>query len=485
MNTKIKPIATSPQVTLSLGDGKPLVVSKNGGNLTPFGGLPLIGKVERTFKLVAGATERLKDHRTQSLIDHQLFDTMLARVAQIAAGLADANDADFVRADAGLKKALGRDPEAGLDGPSQPTFSRFENSVGEKDLKALGDWLVDYYIKCRARPPKRIILYCDGSSVPTHGNQEGAIYRGGKYRKEMYFPLFVFDHTGWLLMAELREGDQGEVKRGCTALIAIITKLQAAWPGVKIGVRADAAFASPKLFNWLEANGVDYAIGIAGNHAIATLAVDYHRQARQKFKRKHGAPQFIGTEGKRKKHKIHAKIRRMKTKQRQDATTDWQHRRVRVYGEVSYRSRTWKFDRRVICRCDFTDGGLECRYVVTNISHGLPQHIYENDYCPHANVERSIKEFKNGLLLRLSCQTFNANAFRVILHGLAYQLLYHLRQFLRPTLQKLSIESIRKMFITVAAKVSCSERRVYWGLSNTYAHAVDFLRLCRKLDRAG
>jgi hypothetical protein len=485
LKIKSKSSLASAQVTLSLGDGKPLVVSRNGGNLTPLGGLPLVGKVERMFKLVAGAAERLKDHRTQSFIDHQLFDTMLARVSQIAAGLADGNDADLARADAGLKKTLGRDPETGLDGPSQPTFSRFENSVDKKDLQALGHWLVEYYIRCRTKPPRRIILYCDGSAVQTHGNQEGAIYRGGKYRKEMYFPLFVFDHTGWLLMAELREGDQGEVKRGHTALVAIIKKLQTAWPGVKIGVRADAAFASPKLFNWLEAKGVDYAIGIAGNHAIASLAVDYHRQARKKFKRKHGEPQFTGTNGKRNKHKIHAKIRRMKKEQRKDAIADWQQRRVRVYGEVSYKSRTWKFDRRVICRCDYTDVGLECRYVVTNISIGCPQNIYENDYCPHANVERSLKEFKNGLLLRLSCQTFNANAFRVILHGLAYQLLYHLRQFLRPTLQKLSIESIRKMFINVAAKVSVSERRVYWRLSNTYAYAVDFLRLCRKLDRAG
>jgi hypothetical protein len=260
----------------------------------------------------------------------------------------------------------------------------------------------------------------------------------------MYFPLFIFDHTGWLLAAELREGDQGEVKRGRTALMGVIKKLKKAWPGVKIGVRADAAFASPKLFKWLEAQGVDYAIGIAGNFAIATLAVDYHRESRKKFKRKYGDPQFIGTNGKRKKHKIHAKIQRMEKQQRKEALADWHQRRVRVYGEVSYRARTWMLDRRVICRCDYTDGGLDCRYVVTNITLGDPQYIYEAEYCPHANVERSIKEFKNGFHLRLSCEKFTANAFRVILHGLAYQLLYHLRQLLRPPLQNLSMENVRK-----------------------------------------
>lgn len=484
MNTKTKPMKTAPQVTLSLGDGKPLVLSKNGGNLTTLGGLPLLGKVERLVRLIAGACERLQDHRTQSLIDHKLFDAISARVLSIAAGMPAADDADSIRKDAALKKALLHDPETGQDAPSQSTYCRIENAIDDRDLEAMHKWLVDYYIRCRRKPPRRIVLYCDGSAVQTYGHQQGAIYRGGKYKKDMYFPLFIFDSTGWLLLAELREGDQGEVKRGKTALAGIIKRLKSMWPGVSIGVRADAGFASPWLYKWLEANNVDYAIGIAGNFAIASLSLDYFREAQRKFKRKFGKPDFIGPEGRRKKQQIHAKIQRMQKDQKKDALTDWHGRRVRVFGEISYRARTWKIDRRVICRCDYTDSGLECRYVVTNMAAQCPQHLYEIDYCIHANVERSIKEFKNGLLLRLSCEQFNANAFRLLLHGLAYQLLYHLKQFLPKKLQKLSIESVRKMFINVAAKVSCSERRVYWALSDKYAHAVDFLRLCRKLARA-
>jgi hypothetical protein len=485
LNTQTKPIETSPQVTLSLGDGKPLVISKNGGNLTPLGGLPLLGKVERLCGLIKGASERLKDHRTKSLVDHELFDALCARIYSIGGGKPTADDADSIRCDAALKKAIGHDPEEGQDGPSQPTHCRIENAIDDKDLQAMHDWLVDYFIRCRRKPPRRIVLYCDGSAVETYGNQQGAIYRGGKYGKEMYFPLFIFDSSGWLLLAELREGDQGEVKRGKTALIAVIKRLKDIWPQVRIGVRADAGFNSPWLFKWLEYYNVDYAIGIAGNHAVTSLAAQYFSQAQKKFQRKFGKAVFTGADGKRKRQKIHATIRRMKKDQRKDAIADWKHRRVRIYGEISYKAGTWKSDRRVICRCDYTDNGLDCRYVVTNITAGDPRYLYEQEYCPHANVERSIKEFKNGLLLRLSCEKFTANAFRVYLHAFAYMLLYHLRQFLRPKLQSLSIESIRKMFINVAAKVICSERRVYWALSNTYAHAVDYLRLCRKLARAG
>lgn len=485
MNKKLTAIKPSAQVTLSLGDGQSLAVSRGGGNLTPFGGMPIIRKVENLVKLVSGASERLEDHRTQGLIDHGKFDIVFAQVLQIIAGLPDTNDAQLVSGDASLKKALLRHPEEGLDGPSQSTQCRFQNDVTENDLRRLYDWLVDYYLRSKTKKPRRVVLYCDGSAVETYGNQQGAIYRGGKYKKEMYFPLFIFDSTGWLLLAELREGDQGEIKRGQLALIAVIKKLKERWPGVRIGVRADAAFASPKLFKWLEASNVDYAIGIAGNFAVATAASEYHRDAKGRFIRKFGAPQFTGTNGKRKKQKIHAKIRRMEKGRKKDALEDWKKRRVRVYGEVSYRARTWQIDRRVICRCDYTDDGLQCRYVVTNIKFADPAYLYEQEYCPHANVERSIKEFKNGLQLKLSCEQFTANAFRVILHGLAYQLLYHLRCFLQPKLHSLSIESIRKMFINVTVRVECSARRVYWALSDTYQFATDFLRLCRKLARAG
>lgn len=473
------------QVTLSLDDGKPLVVGGGGGNLTAFGGLPLVRKVEKMFNLVAGAAERVKDHRTQALIDHNQFDLLFARVVQIAAGLADGNDADLVRADAALKKALGRDPEQGLDGPSQPTYSRFENSIDDEDLERLFDFLLDYYIRTHGKAPRRLVLYADGTAVETHGKQEGAVYRGGKYKKEMLFPLVVFDQSGWLLVAELREGDKGEAPSALPLLTKVINRLKEAWPHVKIGLRLDAGFPCPDLFDWCERNNIDYVVGIAGNFAITSKAADYLREAKRKFIHKYGEPLFVGRKGKRKKQRIHAKIRRMPKDQRMDAEADWKRRRVRVYGEVLYQSRTWSDYRRIICRIDYTDDGVHSRYLVTNITWGYPGQIYEQEYCPHASVELCIKELKNNLLLRLSCCEFNANAFRLILHALAYQLLYHLRQFLPPAFQKLSLETIRKMFILVAVRVSCSARRVYWALSDTYVYARDFLRLCNRLARAG
>jgi len=473
------------QVTVNLGDGKPMVVGGGGGNLTGLAGLPLLRKVEHMFKLVEGANNRLKDHRTESLIDHNKFDLWFTRVTQIAAGLPACNDADLLMEDAGLLKALGRDPEEGLNGPSQPTLCRFENSLDHEDLEDLSEFLVDYYIKTHRKVPRRLVLYADGTAVETHGMQQGAVRRGGKYKMEMLFPLLVFDETGWLLAAELREGDKGEAPSGTAIIKKLVQRLQEAWPHVKIGLRLDAGFPCPDLFNWCERHDIDYIVGIAGNFAIASKAADYLREAKRKFVHKHGEPQFIGRNGKRKKQKIHAQIRRMPKEQRMDAEGAWKERRIRLYGEILYQSRTWKNERRIICRIDYTDDGVHSRYLVTNLDWGSPQKIYEQEYCPHARVELCIKELKNSLTLRLSCSEFNANAFRLFLHALAYQLLYHLRQFLPPRFQKLSLESIRKMFLTVTARVTCSSRRVYWALSDTYIYTKDFLRLCKKLARAG
>jgi len=80
--------------------------------------------------------------------------------------------------------------------------------------------------------------------IKTYGAQEGAIYRGGKYKQTMYFPLKIFCGD-WLLATVLRRGDQSEAKTILDSLTMVVGKLRAKWPGLKITVRLDAAFGSP------------------------------------------------------------------------------------------------------------------------------------------------------------------------------------------------------------------------------------------------
>src|SRR5258708_33043313 len=87
----------------------------------------------------------LRDDRQASKVEHSLPDLFAQRVFSIACGYADANDSARLGADPIYKMLLDRDPITGLDLASQPTPSRFENSVGPRDI---------YRMAYKAKPTK-------------------------------------------------------------------------------------------------------------------------------------------------------------------------------------------------------------------------------------------------------------------------------------------------------------------------------------------
>ena len=68
---------------------------------------------------------------------HQVRELLQQRVFGIACGYADGNDAARLRDDPVLKLLIGRDPLEGKALASQPTLSRFENSVGRRELQRM------------------------------------------------------------------------------------------------------------------------------------------------------------------------------------------------------------------------------------------------------------------------------------------------------------------------------------------------------------
>ncbi|MBK9141572.1 MAG: transposase [Candidatus Melainabacteria bacterium] len=238
------------------------MVSFDGEDITGNTGILLAAQVERLTGLLRGASSRLNDHRTQSLIMHSQFEEVAQRVYQILAGFAAGSDSNYLRNDPAVKMAVGRNPLTGEALASQPTQSRFENKRTYKELYKLSKWLVDYHIQCHPKAPKKLYLDFDGSASETFGVQLNAFYRGGPYQKNMYFPLFVFDQNGWLLVAALRPGDQGEVELAFPVLKRLVKRLREAWPRTQIIVRADGAYTSNELYKWMDDNGVKYVLGI-------------------------------------------------------------------------------------------------------------------------------------------------------------------------------------------------------------------------------
>ena len=117
---------------------------------------------------------------------------MRQRIFSIALGYEDANDADTLKSDPALKIMSGRLPENDADLASQPTISRFENRVTNRDLYRLADLLADLYIRTHPGSPDWIVLDMDATDDPTHGNQQLSFFHG-YYGQHMYHPLLIFD----------------------------------------------------------------------------------------------------------------------------------------------------------------------------------------------------------------------------------------------------------------------------------------------------
>src|SRR6185436_2437736 len=87
------------------------------------------------------------------------------------------------------------------------------------------------------------VLNVDASDDPVHGGQALSGYHG-YYRQHQYLPLFVYDGaTGFPLAAWLRPGTAHASLWAVDILDGIVTRLRAAWPGVRIRVRSDNGLA--------------------------------------------------------------------------------------------------------------------------------------------------------------------------------------------------------------------------------------------------
>lgn len=475
------------QARLSLSNARPeLRVSFTAGALSPLGGLPVLAKVVKIAGLIEGAASRLSDHRTQGLIDYNKFQLLRQCVLLCATGNSDTNDADKFRLDPALIEGL--ELKEGEFPASQKTISRFLNDITQSDLDELADWLLEFYIRNHPVRRKQIYLYADGTAVETHGKQEKATYRGGKYKKEMLFPLVIFDDQGWLLSCLLRAGYDAEAKTILPEVEKIVARLREHWPQVEIVLVVDGAFKSSELLNWCEKNKVFYLAGYANTHAVKVKAKPDANLIAKKFKKEHGEPRFTGKDGNKKAQEEHTRIRDIEDSgKRRDEERKLAKRRVRRVVEDTHRASSWpKTDpeRRLIIRLDFTDKGLETRSVLTNLVSFTAETIYDM-YCQRGASENWIGAFKDCGRLRFNSQQFRANHMRLYVHGLAYMALFLFRRRCSAVYQQMSLERIKSTFIEVPVLATYrSTRTTLWEMSDRYQQQVEFLRIVRKLEKA-
>jgi len=463
-------------------DGTRAVLEAIPEEMTALGGASMLAEVEKKVGLVRELSKRSNDKRAQHLIDHEAFDIFLQRVCQIGAGFADGNDCDWLRQDPGILVSLNR--ASGQPGASQETTSRAEGkAINRENAKAMREIFIDHFIASQKKRPKRIELDPDGTMIKTYGAQEGSVYRGGKYKHNMYFPLKIFCGD-WLLATVLRRGDQSEAKTILDSLKMVVGKLRTKWRGLPIQVRLDAAFGSPELYEWLRKERVGYEIGMASNSVLELNARAYMKMAEAQFRKEHGEPRFMGKDGNKKAQAEHARIRTIEDSDKRMAQEKlYRNRRTRVVGEFCYRPEKWKNWERVICRVDYTDKGLDVHYVVVSQQHGIPQRIYEEEYCKRGLAEQSIGRYKQ-VGQRLSAQQFWSNQFRTIIYGVTYMLLMHLRNYAARRLRRADVNTLRKVLMLMPMVVRRTDKKIVLQISESHAHCREFMDTWRRLKSA-
>lgn len=135
----------------------------------------------------------------------------------------------------------------------------------------------------------------------------------------------------------------------------------------------------------------------------------------------------------------------------------------RVHCETRYAAKSWKTTRRVIARVEATTLGLDIRTIVTSLTGTTPERLYEFTYCDRGQAENLIKLHKTQLKSgRTSCTSAAANQFRLILHTVAYWLLWAIRQAIPDTapLKKAEFATVQNRLIKLGARIIATATRI-------------------------
>ncbi len=255
----------------------------------------------------------------------------------------------------------------------------------------------------------------------------------------------IFDgESGDLLVALLRPGNRGTAAHAVAVLRRVVEAIQAKCPRVKIRVRADCGFATPQLYEYCEQVGLHDEIGLSRNARLQEAAEPLLERTREQFQQE-GTPQ-------------------------------------REFDEFLYQAGTWPHPRRVVVKVEVNSRGINRCFVVTNRTDRSARSMYE-DYTDRGQTENFIKAFKLHLKMdRLSCHRFLANQFRLLLHGVAYQMFLMLRDYLYGTpWQKLEVDTLRHRMLKIGARVQETTRRIWIHFSSAYPEQEIFWRVLRRL----
>jgi hypothetical protein len=422
-----------------------LIADFNGGDISSDGGLALLREFDQKVSFVKTINKRINDPRNPLFILHEQEELLRQRIFQVALGYEDADDADRLRHDPFFQLTVKNEKRQVLfqidELASQPTISRLENRITENEIPQLNDVLLDNYIKSREQEPSEIILDLDSTNDPTHGQQQMSMFHG-YYEQTMYHPLLITEIKSQMLLgAYLRPGNVHTADNVLTHLGPVIKQLKSAFPKTKIVLREDSGFSSPKMYDFCKAENLSFIIGMATNNVLKKKIAPQLKRARKMFK------------------------------------NNEEKQTVKLYTSIRYKAKSWKRSERIIVKIEINEHSEDVRFVATNLP-GRAKDLYAY-YTERGECENRIEELKNGFKAdRLSCHSFIANYFRLLLHSFAYNLVVLLRNSLNcPALAGAKIDTLRLKLFKVGVWINKTTRKIWahfssaWPFSNFFLEA--------------
>jgi hypothetical protein len=420
------PAGESRKPSLRVDFDRRLKLEFNGSKITSDGGFLAYRELDDALGLTLVAGKVFHDSRSGKNGWHGMTGQFRQSVFGRLGGYEDVNDADRLGRDPAMRWIVGGKAIA-RQAASSSQMGRFETELLATDanFETLSDmngvWIDKVHDRHR---PKIIILDMDSSVSPTHGEQEGSAYNG-HFACTCYHPLFLFNQFGDLERCSLRPGNVHSADSWRDVLEPVVARYRGR--NLCRYFRGDAAFASPDIYGFLEAEGFLYTIRLPKNQILQDSIA----------------------------HLLSRPVGRPPNHVR------------RYYASFSYQAGSWDRKRRVVAKVEWHPGELVPRvgFIVTNLSR--PSARVVKFYNHRGTAEQWIKEGKYAIKwTRLSCRKFRNNEVRLQLHALAYNLGNFMRTLALPReVAHWSLTTLREKLVKIGAKVVRHGRYVTFQLA--------------------